>query len=41
VEEVRIVDVPSDGSIKYYRDDAGTHYVPKRSMEELILAAHG
>jgi nitroreductase len=41
VEDVRIVDIPSDGSIKYYRDDAGTHYVPKRSMDEFILAAHG
>ncbi len=41
VEDVRIVDLPDDGSIKYYRDGAGTHYVPKRSMEELILAAHG
>jgi nitroreductase len=41
VEDSRIVALPSDGSIKYYRDDAGTHYVPKRSMDELILAAHG
>ncbi|NBB90089.1 MAG: nitroreductase [Spirochaetes bacterium] len=38
VEDARIVDLPADGSIKYYRDDAGTHYVPKRSMDELILA---
>jgi nitroreductase len=37
VEEVRIVDVPEDGSIRYYRDDAGVHYVPKRSPAELIL----
>lgn len=37
VEEVRIVDVPSDGSIRYYRDDAGVHHVPKRSVSELIL----
>ncbi len=38
VEDVRIVDVPDDGSIKYYRDDAGVHYVPKRSLGELTLA---
>ena len=38
VEDVRIVDVPDDGSIKYYRDDAGVHYVPKRSLVELTLA---
>jgi nitroreductase len=37
VEEVRIVDVPEGGSIKYYRDDAGVHYVPKRGLTELIL----
>ena len=37
VEDVRIVDVPANGSIRYYRDDAGVHYVPKRSLGELIL----
>ncbi|MFP4567064.1 MAG: nitroreductase family protein, partial [Spirochaetaceae bacterium] len=41
VETVRIVDIPADGSIEYYRDNAGTHYVPKRSMDELVPAAHG
>lgn len=37
IENVSIVDVPPGGSIKYYRDDAGVHYVPKRSHGELIL----
>ena len=37
VEVVRIVDVPIGGSIKYYRDDTGIHYVPKRSLVELTL----
>lgn len=37
VEDVRIVDLPADGSIKYYRDEAQVHYVPKRGMAELIL----
>ena len=37
VEDVRLVDVPEGGSIRYYRDDAGVHYVPKRSLVELIL----
>jgi nitroreductase len=37
VEDVRIVDVPQDGSIRYYRDEAGAHYVPKRTQEELIM----
>ena len=26
-----------DGEVKYYRDDAGTHYVPKRSTDEVII----
>jgi nitroreductase len=37
VEDVRIVDVPESGSIRYYRDGAGVHYVPKRSLVELTL----
>jgi nitroreductase len=36
-EDVRIVDVPEDGSIRYWRDETGTHFVPKRSLDELIL----
>ena len=40
-EEVRIVALPADGSIKYYRDEAGTHYVPKRSRSELVLHKTG
>lgn len=37
VEDVRIVNLPADGSIKYYRDDQGVHYVPKRSLDDLII----
>lgn len=36
-EKVVLEDVGSDGSIKYYRDEAGVHHVPKRTLEELIL----
>ncbi len=36
-EEVRIVPVGEDGSIRYYRDDSGVHYVPKRDLDDLIL----
>ncbi len=35
-ERVEIVPV-IDGNIKYYRDAAGVHYVPKRSAQELTL----
>jgi nitroreductase len=37
VEDVQVVDVPADGSIRYWRDEAGRHFVPKRPVEELIL----
>jgi nitroreductase len=36
-EEVRLVPLPEDGDIKYYRDAAGVHYVPKRSLDDIIL----
>ena len=35
-ERVELVPV-KDGDIKYYRDAEGTHFVPKRSVEELII----
>ena len=35
-ERVEIVDV-KDGDIKYYRDEKSTHFVPKRTLDELIL----
>ena len=35
-EQVVLEDVKDD-EIKYWRDDAGVHHVPKRSMEELIV----
>jgi len=40
VERVALEPLPPDRSIKYYRDAEGIHHVPKRSMEELILAAY-
>ncbi|MBM4142220.1 MAG: nitroreductase family protein [Lentisphaerae bacterium] len=36
-EEVRIDKIPADGSIKYWRDAAGVHHVPKRSLGEIIV----
>lgn len=41
VEDVRIVDLPADGSIRYWRNESGVHFVPKRSREELILERRG
>lgn len=36
-EEVRLVDKAEGGDIKYWRDDAGVHFVPKRTLNHLIL----
>lgn len=37
VEQVEIVPAGKDGSIRYYRDEAGVHYVPKRALEDIIV----
>lgn len=37
--ETRVVAaMPADGSFSYYRDEAGVHYVPKRSITDLVQA---
>ena len=36
-EEVRLVPLGQDGDVKYYRDATGVHYVPKRSLDDIIL----
>lgn len=38
-ENVVLTEVGEDGSTKYYRDADDTHYVPKRSLAELVLEA--
>jgi nitroreductase len=37
VETVILDVVKPDGDVKYWRDSEGRHYVPKRSLEEIIL----
>ena len=37
VEKRFSVDVPASGSLSYYRDKDGVHYVPKRALEELVI----
>lgn len=36
-ERFKLVDMPSDGSVKYYRDADGVHCVPKRGVEEILI----
>lgn len=37
IEKVVLEPLPADGDIRYYRDQEGTHHVPKRSLDDLIL----
>ena len=36
-EEVKIVAMPENGDVRYYRDENMTHYVPKRSLEDIVM----
>lgn len=37
IEDIRIVDLEEGGSFKYYRDEEGVHYVPKRKLEDVVI----
>ncbi len=36
-ETVKLVELPIDGNINYYRDENGTHFVPKREMKDIVI----
>ena len=39
-EERRIVPLPEDGSVSYWRDAEGVHYVPKRDLDDCIVGRY-
>ena len=39
LEQVVIEPLGAEGDIRYWRDPEGVHHVPKRSLDELIVAA--
>ena len=39
-EKIVIESVGPDGSIRYWRDSQGVHHVPKRPLQEIIIACH-
>lgn len=36
-ETVKLVELPENKSTAYYRDENGVHYVPKRSLEDILI----
>ena len=39
-EQIVLETLELDGSIRYWRDSAGVHHVPKRKLEDIVVAAH-
>jgi nitroreductase len=40
-EEIVLEPVADDGSIRYWRDESGTHHVPKRDLDEIVIGSYG
>ena len=36
-DETCVITEAEDGNVKYYRDAENTHYVPKRSLEDILI----
>lgn len=39
-ETVVLTPMGEDGDVRYWRDDAGVHHVPKRGLDEVVLAVN-
>ena len=39
-EDVVVEALPSDGKIEYWRTSDGTHHVPKRGLEEVLVGRY-
>jgi hypothetical protein len=40
-ERVELETVDTGGSIRYWRDEDGVHHVPKRKLDDVVIAEHG
>jgi len=40
IENIQIDEIENGADTKYYRDDTGTHHVPKRKLEDVMLQNH-
>ena len=40
-EQAVVEELPPSGDTRYWRDAAGVHHVPKRSLDEITVAAYG
>jgi hypothetical protein len=40
-EQVVLEELSPSGDTRYWRDAAGVHHVPKRSLDEITVAAYG
>lgn len=36
-QKVELTDIDESGSVEYFEDNEGTHFVPKRKLEDLII----
>ena len=37
-QDIELTTIDENGSIEYYEDSKGTHYVPKRKLEDIIIS---